>query len=213
MNKLIVLEGLDFSGKTTLAKLLATELKKYAVGEVISTREPGGTKLGEMLRPLIIEADVSPFTQYLLMAANRSDHLQKVVIPNLLLGNTVISDRFIGSSLVYQVSSGVSQKSVEAVFNMTLENISGIDIKRDMYTFILNIDFATYLNRYAKAGEDAGRTLNVMDNSDQEEFDRKKELLLGIYESPCLGNNVFLLDGLLPLEQNITKILRTLLPI
>lgn len=101
--RFISLEGLDGSGKTT--QLLAIqEWFKSKQMETVFTREPGGTPLGETLRQLILNEDMLPETEWLLLYASRHEHLQTVIKPALLEGKWVVTDRFNDSSFAYQAA-------------------------------------------------------------------------------------------------------------
>ena len=98
----ITLEGLDGSGKTTQAKLLASRLEADGV-EVVNTREPGGTPLGEQIRDLVLHGDhVAPWAEAALYAAARAQHVDQLIRPALERGATVICDRYVDSSVAYQ---------------------------------------------------------------------------------------------------------------
>ena len=98
----ITLEGLDGSGKTTQAKLLAARLEAEGV-EVVDTREPGGTPLGEQIRELVLHGDhVAPWAEAALYAAARAQHVDQLIRPALERGATVICDRYVDSSVAYQ---------------------------------------------------------------------------------------------------------------
>jgi dTMP kinase len=113
----IALEGIDGSGKTTIAARLATTFRS-AGREVILTREPGGTPIGEQIRDLVLgpdSHDVMPETEVLLFAADRAQHVAEVIRPGLKRGAVVISDRFVDSSLAYQWGGrGLSKELVFA---------------------------------------------------------------------------------------------------
>ncbi len=99
----ITLEGIDGTGKSTQLRLLVRHLRSRGF-RVTSTREPGGTRLGEQIRRLILarRGDISPFTELALMYATRAQHLEEVVRPALARGEVVVSDRFNDASLAYQ---------------------------------------------------------------------------------------------------------------
>ncbi len=101
--RFIVLEGGDGSGKSTQVPRLAGWLRGRGM-EVVETREPGGTPLGEKLRTLVLDGDtaVDARAEALMMAADRAEHVTEVISPALLRGAWVVSDRHVPSSLVYQ---------------------------------------------------------------------------------------------------------------
>ncbi|MEO0146705.1 MAG: dTMP kinase [candidate division WOR-3 bacterium] len=99
----LVIEGIEGSGKTTLARGLAERLE--SVGHpVILTREPGGTPVGERIRELLLYSgrDISPWSEFFLFLAARREHTFSVIRPALLEGKIVISDRYSLSSFAYQ---------------------------------------------------------------------------------------------------------------
>ena len=98
--RFITFEGIDGAGKSThIAKLTA---RLAAQGEVVSTREPGGTALAETLRGLFLHNAMDDLTETLLVFAGRRDHLRTVIEPALLAGKTVLCDRFADASFAYQ---------------------------------------------------------------------------------------------------------------
>ncbi len=99
--KFITLEGIDGAGKSTHLAWLAERLRTLG-REVIVTREPGGTPLGEKLRQLILGEAMHAETEALLIFAARREHLDKVILPALRQGVWVVSDRFTDASFAYQ---------------------------------------------------------------------------------------------------------------
>jgi len=99
--KFITLEGMDGAGKSTHIPDIINLLKSKGV-EVVSTREPGGTELGEQLRTLLLNEPMHPETETLLMFAARREHIAKVIEPALARGAWVLSDRFTDATYAYQ---------------------------------------------------------------------------------------------------------------
>ena len=103
----ISFEGIDGSGKSTQARLLAERLRAKG-REVVLTREPGGSPGAEEIRALVLQGDPdrwSAETELLLFTAARRDHLERTIAPALARGATVICDRFADSTRVYQGDS------------------------------------------------------------------------------------------------------------
>src|SRR6202012_1607535 len=100
----IALEGGEGAGKTTQARMLAIWLREQGF-DVITTREPGATKIGMRLRALLLDtahAEMSPRAEALMYAADRAQHVDEVINPALARGAVVITDRYVDSSLAYQ---------------------------------------------------------------------------------------------------------------
>lgn len=100
----ITFEGNDGAGKTTVCLQVLKRLKQEGY-EVIYTREPGGSRIAETIRNILLDVDnkeLTARTEALLYAASRSQHLQEIVIPALQAGKIVLCDRYVDSSLAYQ---------------------------------------------------------------------------------------------------------------
>ena len=99
----ITFEGIDGAGKSTHVDAFRNLMQeRYPDKEVVMTREPGGTTLGEQLRNLLLDAPMNLETEALLMFAARREHLAQVIEPALKAGKIVISDRFTDASFAYQ---------------------------------------------------------------------------------------------------------------
>lgn len=123
----ITLEGGEGAGKSTLIQYMK-EFFEEKEKEIILLREPGGTDFAEDIRNLFLKYDnLSSETEALLMNTARVDNIEKVITPNVEKGNIVISDRFSGSSLVYQ---GIRRDNLETVFEIT-RNVPMITILVD----------------------------------------------------------------------------------
>jgi len=103
--KLITLEGIDGAGKSTHVATIG-ELLRARGKEVVVTREPGGTPLGEKLRAMLLSETMSIDTETLLMFAARREHIVRVIEPALAHGRWVVSDRFTDATYAYQGAGG-----------------------------------------------------------------------------------------------------------
>lgn len=111
--KFITLEGMDGAGKSTHIPTIIAALQAKGL-HVVSTREPGGTSLGESLREILLHQSMDPETETLLMFAARREHIVQIIEPALANGSYVVSDRFSDASFAYQSGGrGVSVKKVE----------------------------------------------------------------------------------------------------
>lgn len=113
--KFITFEGIDGAGKSTHIGYVSD----FLVGrgkQVVSSREPGGTPLGEKLRDLLLHDKMHLETEALLMFASRREHIAQVIAPNLEQGNWVLSDRFTDASFAYQSGGrGLDRAKLEAL--------------------------------------------------------------------------------------------------
>ena len=100
-NKFITFEGIDGAGKSTHIAFVSKYLQDRGI-DLVSSREPGGTQLGEKLRELVLHETMHLETEALLMFASRREHIAQVIAPALARGAWVISDRFTDASFAYQ---------------------------------------------------------------------------------------------------------------
>jgi dTMP kinase len=113
--RFITLEGVDGAGKSTHLGFVADWLRTRG-HEVVVTREPGGTPLGETLRELLLHRDMDADTELLLMFAARQQHLAELILPALARGAWVLSDRFTDASYAYQCGGrGIAAERIAAL--------------------------------------------------------------------------------------------------
>lgn len=167
----ITIEGPDGAGKSTQIQFLAEDLREKGY-DVVITREPGGCRISELIRDLVLNAvykEMDPVTETLLYAASRAQHVSEVIQPALAEGKIVICDRFVDSSLAYQAYGrdlgtelvwGINQFAVRS----TMPDI----------TFFFLIDPEKALNRKGEKEE--------MDRLEQAGSDFHKKVLNGYME-------------------------------
>jgi len=147
--KFITLEGLEGVGKTTNREFVESMLADAGVDHIV-TREPGGTKLGEQLRHLLLHADapVAAHTELMMMAASRKQHTVDVIEPALNKGQWVLCDRFADASFAYQ--GGGRELGLDVVAQ--LHDIMQINLEPDL-TLLLDMPIEAGLKRMAARGK------------------------------------------------------------
>ena len=153
----IVIEGIDGCGKSTQLKHLSKWLPISGLmpdgAKLITTREPGGTKLGNCIRELLLEdfkADSpEPLAELLLYAADRAQHVSQVILPALNNGDWVISDRFSSSTMAYQGFGRHLNKDIIT----KLEEIATKGIKPNL-TLLLDISITESIKRRRNKSQD-----------------------------------------------------------
>ncbi|MDI3329218.1 MAG: dTMP kinase [Micrococcus sp.] len=149
----IAFEGGDGSGKSTQARLLVERLRA-AGHDVLQTREPGGTEIGERLRALVLDPQYAPVdavTEALLFAASRSAHVRQLVEPALAAGRIVVTDRYVDSSVAYQGAGRDLGTGTVARLNDWATNGLHPDL-----TVLLDVDTATAAARRTAREQSAG---------------------------------------------------------
>jgi dTMP kinase len=189
-------EGVDGSGKTTQARLLEEHLKGLG-RDVVATREPGGTELGEELRRLVLNGpEISPWAEAAIFAAARAEHAAEVIRPALARGADVVCDRFVDSSLAYQgIARGLG---LDRVLELNLTVLEGLLPDR---TFVVALDAETAAERRE------GKPDRIEQEGDgfQADVGRAYEQL-----AERFPERVELLDGLLPAEAIAAEVRRRL---
>lgn len=185
--KFIVIEGPDGVGKTTQCKLLCEYLDKKGI-EFLHTREPGGTKIGDSIREMLLnpENSISQVAECLLYASARAQLINEVIKPTLSKGVWVISDRYLHSSVVYQgIALGLGSQMVEDINKIATEGLL------PDYTFLIDLDTDVALTRIQ-------RTKDRIESRGHEYFKKVREGYLQL-ESKY---NMIKIDG----SQDIDKI-------
>tara|TARA_B100001250_G_scaffold414265_1_gene451603 strand:- start:1022 stop:1642 length:621 start_codon:yes stop_codon:yes gene_type:complete len=143
----ITLEGIEGAGKSTMVNFIEDFLIK-AGHEVIKTREPGGTKIGEQIREILLKNEnnnLTADTELLLMFAARVQHLNEIIAPALSLGKTILCDRFIDASYAYQGGGrGIAVSRIKL-----LEKWMQPDISPDL-TLLFDLDVSVGIARTKK---------------------------------------------------------------
>ena len=154
MKKFITFEGIDGSGKSTQARLLADYLSGEGI-KVFLTKEPGEGRLGEAIRNEILERrdiDIDPYAELCLFCADRAQHVRELILPKLKDGHTVICDRYYDSTLAYQGSG--REIDSELVFRMAMA--SSLGVEPDV-TFFLSIPVEQALLRLKARSKERNR--------------------------------------------------------
>ena len=170
----ISFEGPDGSGKSTVLKQVVAEIGPRLKTQYLVTREPGGSKIAEKIRQLILDPvneEMSAKTEALLYAASRSQHMFETVIPALKAGKIVFSDRFVDSSLAYQGAG--RELGIAAV--KQINDFATSKVEPDL-TIFLDVKPQVGLNRIAK--ERAGQE----DRLEQEKLNFHQKVYQGYQE-------------------------------
>ena len=193
----ITFEGIDKSGKTTLAELLVDTLRAKG-HQVVLTKEPGGTALGEDIRHLVLdprdEPGPCPAAEVLLFAADRAQHVDEVIRPALASGKVVVSDRFTDSTLAYQgYGRGFDLAELKAVMQTATGGLEpGL-------TVLVDVDLATARQR--GWGKDPDR----LESGSHAFFERVRSGFLSLCEAT--PDRYCRVDGRLEVEDLAGKIL------
>lgn len=180
-------EGLDGSGKTSIINIIQEKIKKTFLDlNLMLVREPGGTKVGEQIRKVLLSPnnEIEPITEVFLFAASRAELFSKnsPVINHLNNGNLLLSDRFIDSSIVYQGAQGIDRKLIKEINEKATNNLC------PDYTFFLMIPPKLILERTNKKSKN--RLDHFAIKFQQKIFDfykeRIKEIELGLTKQKAI---------------------------
>jgi dTMP kinase len=164
----VTLEGVDGAGKSSHVQYVA-DLLREGGRHVIVTREPGGTDLAERLRKAILEEPMEVTTETLLLLAARADHVQRVILPALQAGNSVVCDRFEDATLAYQgAGKGVPMDLIERLSQAAHPGL------RPDRTLLFDCTYEVSSRRLA----DSGKTLDRFEREGRAFFDRVRDAYL-----------------------------------
>ena len=192
--RFITFEGIDGAGKSTQIDVIEATLKTREL-EVIRTREPGGTPLGEVIRKELLSVSMDPATETLLFFASRAEHIAQVIKPALNRGAWVLSDRFTDATYAYQVGGrGFPAHKVEE-----LERWTQGDLQPDR-TVLFDIDPKVAAQRVAQA-----RSMDRFEKESLDFFTRvRNAYLTRAKESP----ERFLIVNSMQNKESVSEILR-----
>ena len=179
--KFITIEGLDGCGKSTQLDRLASALRKDAI-DVVTTREPGGTPIGEKVRAVLLDsrtAGLDPWAELALMFAARAQHIAEVIRPALERGTWVLCDRFTDSSEAYQ--GGGRQLGSEPV--LTLQRTLCGGLQPDL-TILMDSDVAASVERARRRNQQrgSGHDENRFESESRAFFERVRARFVEIAE-------------------------------
>ena len=167
----ITFEGGEGTGKSTQIQRLAARLQERG-GEVVVTREPGGTALAEAVRALLLDPAHGPdgLTEIFLLEAARHDHVERVIRPALARGAVVLCDRFADSSWVYQgVVRGLGEEAVER-----LNELSTGGVEPDL-TLVLDMEPGAALGRARDRNSASASRESRLDDEPREFHERVRQ--------------------------------------
>jgi len=206
--KFITFEGLDGVGKSTQLEHLATHLRERGV-DVITTREPGGTGLGEKLRTVLLSSrtsGLSPLAELALMFADRAQHIDEQILPALQRGQWVLCDRFTDSSEAYQ--GGGRQIGSENV--LQLHRILCHDLQPDL-TILMLSDLARIVARARRRNVAQSKLMQDDENRFEKESRAFYERVLAAYlaiarRAPERVVQVYAADAIPKVQKKIMQI-------
>lgn len=200
----ISFEGPDGAGKTSVLKAIGEELRVKYGDNLMLTREPGGNKISESIRNIILDpinTEMDVRTEALLYAAARRQHLMETVIPALKAGKLVISDRYVDSSVAYQ--GGGREIGEQAVWQMNQFAIDGLEPDLTVY---LDIESEEGIRRIKTHRTDE---INRLDVEALEFHQRVRKSYLNLLEQN--PERIKLVDASQPLDKVLQDVKETML--
>ncbi len=197
--KFITIEGPDGAGKTSVVQALVAKLQAEGVSEIVMTREPGGIKIAEQIRRVILDVENTEMdarTEALLFAASRRQHLVEKILPALEAGKLVICDRFVDSSMAYQgVARNIPTELIWEINHFAIEN------HLPDLTFLIDVPAEVGLERiYQAKGQ---RQFDRLDQEDVSFHNLVREAFLSFEKET---ERIDLIDG----TQTIEKVMESI---
>ena len=196
--KFITLEGIEGAGKTSSIKSINDLLEQKKI-DYINTREPGESSIGEELRGILLDpnTDISSEVELLLMLADRKDHVEKTILPNLLNNTWVISDRFMDSSIAYQ--GGGRQLNLNMIDSLAIH----LDLPQPNLTLLFDVPVEVSLERTKKRGE--------LDRFEKEDIEFHNRIRVAYLElAKHHPERIKVIDGSQNLEKVQAEVVRTI---
>ena len=196
--RFITLEGIEGSCKTTSIKSINNLLEQKKI-DYINTREPGESSIGEELRGILLDpnTDISSEVELLLMLADRKDHVEKTILPNLLNNTWVISDRFMDSSIAYQ--GGGRQLNLNMIDSLAIH----LDLPQPNLTLLFDLPVEVSLERTKKRGE--------LDRFEKEDIEFHNRIRVAYLElAKHHPERIKVIDGSQNLEKVQAEVVRTI---
>ncbi len=180
--KFITLEGIEGSGKSTNLENVKSILDQYKIDYVL-TREPGGGPLGPHLRKLLLDKDqsISPSVEMLLMMADRKDHVDNLINPNLDKGIWVISDRYLDSTIAYQ--GGGRQLDINLITSLS----ASLKLPTPDFTLLFDLPVDVALERAKERSE--------LDRFEREPLDFHSRIRESYLELASTNNRIKTIDS------------------
>ena len=180
--KFITLEGIEGSGKSTNLETIKSILDQYKIDYVL-TREPGGGPLGPYLRKLLLDKDqsISPSVEMLLMMADRKDHVDNLINPNLDKGIWVISDRYLDSTIAYQ--GGGRQLDINLITSLS----ASLKLPTPDFTLLFDLPVDVALERAKERSE--------LDRFEREPLDFHSRIRESYLELASTNNRIKTIDS------------------
>jgi dTMP kinase len=197
--RFITFEGIDGSGKSTQLAAAAAALRARGI-DVLETREPGGTALGESLRAILLERTMSPLTETLLMFAARAEHIDEVIVPALGTGHWVLCDRFTDATYAYQAGG----RGIASEWIASLETWVHPTLQPDL-TIVFDLDPRQAAIRRARV-----RSPDRFEAEDEAFFERVRDVYLA--RARAEPERFLMIDGTRPGDEILEGILSRVKP-